>query len=325
MLCLIDEFTHEAKTTRRSGEPPRSVGFDMDVLPAPNLAQARGPSYRRIADERGADVDFKDITYTAADGLGVITLNRAKYRNAQSYRMLDEIDAAFDLAGADEGVRVVIVRGSGGVFSTGHDLGTEDGMEYRRALGAKPGIQTYDQFKRYNLDLLLKWRNFPKPTVAMVEGYCIYAGWMLAAAMDVVFAEEGAEFLGGFVEYNSIPWDIGVRRAKELVFESRFMPAEEAARYGLVNKVFAKPDLERETYAWARRVAENSPEALRMAKIQMNKAQDAQGFSQAVEDSLGDYVAMMWMPGSEMRVEGQNRLLTVDLAVRGRKGERFGL
>lgn len=270
-------------------------------------------------------MDFSDITYAAADGLSTITLNRPTYRNAQSYRMLDEIDAAFDRAGADEAVKVVIVRGSGGVFSTGHDLGTEDGMAYRRALGAKPGIQTYDQFKRYNLDLLLKWRNFPKPTVAMVEGYCIYAGWMLAAAMDVVFAEDGAEFLGGFVEYNSIPWDIGVRRAKELVFESRFIGAEEAARFGLVNKVFAKSDLERETYAWARRVAENSPEALRMAKIQMNKAQDAQGFSQAVEDSLGDYVAMMWMPGSEMRVEGQNRLLTVDLAVRGRKGERFGL
>ena len=90
-------------------------------------------------------------------------------------------------------------------------------LDYRKALGAKPGIQTYDQFKKYNLDLLLKWRNFPKPTIAMVEGYCIYAGWMLAAAMDVVFAADDAEFLAGFVEYMSIPWDIGVRRAKELV------------------------------------------------------------------------------------------------------------
>ena len=77
--------------------------------------------------------------------------------------------------------------------------------------------------------------------------------------------------------------------------------------------------------SYARRVAENSPEALRMAKIQMNKAQDAQGFTQAVEDSLGDYVAMMYMPGGDMRVEGVNRLMTVDLAVRGRRGERFGL
>lgn len=268
---------------------------------------------------------FEEILYQAADGVAQITLNRPKYRNAQGYRMLDEIDQAFDLARADEAVKIVVVRGAGGVFSTGHDLGTPEGMAYRDALGAKPGIQTYDQFKKYNLDLLVKWRNFPKPTVAMVEGYCIYAGWMLAAAMDVIFAAENAEFLGGFVEYNTIPWDIGVRRAKELLFESRFISAREAADFGLVNRVYATADLERETLAWARRVAENSAETLRMSKIQMNKAQDAQGFTNAVEDSLGDYVAMMWMPGNEMRVEGERRLLSVDLAVRGRRGERFGL
>ncbi|WP_214405554.1 enoyl-CoA hydratase-related protein [Pseudonocardia lacus] len=269
---------------------------------------------------------FQEIVYTVEDGgVGVITLNRPNYRNAQSYRMLDEIDQAFDLARPDHDVRVVLVRGAGGVFSTGHDLGTPEGMAYREALGAEPGIQRYDEFKRYNLDLLVKWRNFAKPTVAMVEGYCIYAGWMLAACMDVVFAAEDAEFLGGFVEYNSIPWDIGVRRAKELCFESRFITAEEAAGYGFVNRVLPAADLERETMAWARRVAENSPEALRMAKIQMNKAQDAQGFTTALEDSLGDYCAMMWMPGSEMRMTTTRRLRTVDLAVRGRRGERPGL
>jgi enoyl-CoA hydratase len=270
-------------------------------------------------------VDFRDILYDVDGPLGVITLNRPRYRNAQSYRMLDEIGHAFDLAKADETVRVVIVRGAGGVFSTGHDLGTAEAKEYREALGAKAGIETYDQFKRYNLDLLVEWRNFPKPTVAMVEGYCIYAGWMLAAAMDVVFAAADAEFLGGFVEYMSLPWDIGVRRAKELCFESRFISAEEAREYGLVNRVLAPADLERETYAWARRVAENSPEALRFSKIQINKAQDAQGFSNAVEDSLGDYQAMMYLPGPPSRIESGLRLLTVDLAVRGKRGERFGL
>ena len=268
---------------------------------------------------------FKDIIYAVDGPVGVITLNRPAYRNAQGYRMLDEIDQAFALAGSDDAVRVVIVRGAGGVFSTGHDLGTPEGLEYRKALGAKAGIQTYDQFKRYNLDLLVGWRNFPKPTIAMVEGYCIYAGWMLAAAMDVVFAADNAEFLAGFVEYMSIPWDIGIRRAKELCFESRFISADEARDYGLVNRVLPLAELERETYAWARRVAENSPEALRFAKIQMNKAQDAQGFTNAVEDSLGDYQAMMHLPGSEMRVEGERRLLTVDLAVKGKRRERFGL
>jgi enoyl-CoA hydratase len=268
---------------------------------------------------------FQDVLYEVHGPVGVITLNRPNYRNAQSYRMLDEIDQAFDLARADKAVRVVLVRGAGGVFSTGHDLGTPEALAYREALGAAPGVETYDQFKKYNLDLLLKWRNFPKPTLAMVEGYCIYAGWMLAAAMDVVFAAEDAEFLPGFVEYMSIPWDIGVRRAKEVVFESRFLSAAEAAAYGLVNRVLPKAELERESFAYARRVAENSPELLRLAKVQMNKAQDAQGFSQAVEDSLGDYVAMMYLPGSELRMEGVRRLRAVDLAVKGKRGERFGL
>jgi len=268
---------------------------------------------------------FQDILYEVDGPIGVITLNRPKYRNAQSYRMLDEIDAAFGLAKDDRKVRVVLVRGSGGVFSTGHDLGTPDAIAYRLKLGAAAGIEEYDQFKKYNLDLLIAWRNFPKPTIAMVEGYCIYAGWMLAAAMDVVFAADSAEFLAGFVEYMSIPWDIGIRRAKELCFESRFIPASEAADYGLVNRVVPAAELERETYAWAHRVSENSPDALRFAKIQMNKAQDAQGFTGFLEDSLGDYQAMRHMMGQEMRLQGERRLLTVDLAVKGKRGERYGL
>ncbi|HEY2070891.1 MAG TPA: enoyl-CoA hydratase-related protein [Rhizomicrobium sp.] len=270
-------------------------------------------------------MSFHDITYTTDGPLGIITLNCPQYRNAQSYRMLDEIDAAFTEAGRDKNVRVLIIRGSGGNFSAGHDLGTPEALAYRKELGAAPGAESYDQFRKYNLDLLVRWRNFEKPTIAMVEGYCIYAGWMLAACCDIVFAADNAQFLAGFVEYMSIPWDIGIRRAKELCFESRFITAGEAAQYGFVNRVLAPADLERETIAFARRVAENSPGALRFAKVQMNKAQDAQGFSRAVDDSFGDYVAMMNVLADEMRVEGQRRLTTVDLAVRGRKGERFGL
>ena len=269
-------------------------------------------------------MDFCEVIYAVEGPLGVITLNRPAYRNAQGYRMLDEIDQAFALAKADREVRVVIIRGSGGVFSTGHDLGTPEGMAYREALGAEAGIETYDQFKKYNLDLLVGWRNFPKPTIAMVEGYCIYAGWMLAAAMDIVFAADDAQFLAGVVEYMSIPWDIGVRRAKELCFESRFISAQEAADYGFVNRVLAPADLECETYDYARRVAQNTPEVLRFSKLHANKAQDAQGFTSALEDSLGDYQAMMYLPGAHLRLEGERRMLAVDLALQGRRGERPG-
>jgi len=269
-------------------------------------------------------MSFIELLYTVDGPIATMTLNRPHYKNAQGYRLLDEVDIAMDQAENDKAVRVVVVRGSGGNFSPGHDLGTPEAAEYRKSLNAEPGIEEYDQFKKYNLDLLLKWRNHPKPTIAMVEGYCIYAGWTLAACLDVVFAADNSKFLAGFVEYMSIPWDIGVRRAKELCFESRFISADEAAQYGLVNRVLPPDRLETETYAYANRVAENSPKALRFAKIQMNKAQDKQGYTSALEDSLGDYVAMMNMPGNQ-RAEGERRLPTVDLAVRGLKGDRFGL
>jgi enoyl-CoA hydratase len=271
-------------------------------------------------------MEFQEVLYTVDNHVATITMNRPAYKNALGYHLLDEIDAAFDIAGRDREVRVVVLRGAGGNFSSGHDLGTPEGIAYRKALGAQPGIETYDQFKKYNLDVHLRWRNFPKPTVALVEGYCIYAGWMTAACCDVVFAASDAQFLAGFVEYMSIPWDIGIRRAKELCFESRFISAKEAADYGFVNHVYDPADIEREAYAYAHRVAENSPDALRFAKIQMNKAQDAQGFTNALEDSLGDYQAMIYLLGNDgMRVGGgERRLLTVDLAVKGRKGERYG-
>jgi len=270
-------------------------------------------------------MDFKDIAYSVEHGIATITLNRPEYRNAQSYRMIDEIDAGFQKAKADKDVRVLIVRGSGGNFSAGHDLGTEDGKAYRKALGAAPEtVEAYDQFKKYNLDLLVGWRNFPKPSIAMVEGYCIYAGWMLAACCDLVFAADDAQFLAGFVEYMSIPWDVGIKKAKELCFESRFIKAAEAREYGFVNRVHPKDELEKETYAYARRVAENSPDLLRFVKIQANKAQDAQGYTNALEDSLGDYQAMMYLLGDKLRVEGEKKLLAVDLANKGRRGERFG-
>jgi enoyl-CoA hydratase len=268
---------------------------------------------------------FHDIVYSTDGPVATIMLNRPRYKNAQSYRMLDEINGGFAKAKTDKNIRVLVIRGSGGTFSSGHDLGTADALDYRKSLGAAPGIESYDQFKKYNLDLLVGWRNFAKPTIAMVEGYCIYAGWMLAACCDVIFAASDAEFLAGFVEYMSIPWDIGIRRAKELCFESRFVSADEARDYGFVNRVIAPEALERETYSYAHRVAEQSSDALRFVKIQANKAQDAQGFQNALEDSLGDYQAMMYLMGTErMRVAGSRRMTTVDLAFKGKEGTRYG-
>ena len=189
-----------------------------------------------------------DVLYATEGPIARVTLNRPRYHNAQSYALLDELDEALDRAVADGDVRVIVVTGAGPHFSSGHDLGTPESVADRQARGiTEDGLGFYEPFRKYNNDLTLKWRNLPKPTIAMVRGYCIYGGWMIAAAMDVVFASEESLFLPGFVEWFSIPWDIGARKAKELIFESRFLTAAEAHELGFVGRVFSAGALERET------------------------------------------------------------------------------
>lgn len=270
-------------------------------------------------------MELHDVSYTVDGPIAVVTLNRPQYRNAQSWRLLDELDRALEAAVADRDVKVVVVKGEGGNFSSGHDLGTPEQVADRQARGVPDvGIEYYDNFRKYNLDYTLKWRNLAKPTIAMVEGYCIFGGWMIAASMDIIFAAKGARFLAGLVEYFSIPWDIGFRKTKEIIFESRFISGEEAHALGFVNRVFEPGDLERETMLYAQRVAENSSIALRLGKLAVNHAQDVQGFTAAMEAGLHDYMIMAANRGGG-RVEGERRLVPVDLAVRGLRGERPGL
>lgn len=270
-------------------------------------------------------MEFHNILYQTDGPIAWITFNRPRYRNAQSWRLLDEYDQAMDLAVADPAVRVIITRGSGGNFSSGHDLGTPEQLDDRAARGiGEAGIEFYNTFKHYNLDLLLKWRNAPKPTIAMVEGYCIFAGWMMAACVDLVFASRTALLLPALLEYFSLPYDVGVRKAKELMFESRFLTAEEAQALGFVNRVFAPEELERETVNYALRVAENNPVVVRMSKVAANKSQDLMGYASSLESGLSDYLVMMANRG-EHRVAGERRLGGVDLALRGLRGERPGL
>ena len=271
------------------------------------------------------DVDGKDVRYEVDGRVALVTLDRARYRNAQSWQLLDELDEALDAAQDDKDVRVVIVRGAGDHFSAGHDLGTTEQVEDLRARGVPAvGIAEYEAFRRYNLDLTLKWRNLPKPTIAMVRGYCIYGGWMIAAAMDVVFASPSARFLAGQVEYLSIPFDVGFRKAKELLFESRFIDAEEAHALGFVNRVIEDESLEQETLAWARRVGESGYGTLRMAKLAVNKMQDLVGFSAAMEAAFADYLVVARMGGHPAAPPKERRLGGVDLALKGARRERAG-
>jgi enoyl-CoA hydratase len=261
-----------------------------------------------------------DVRYESEGAAAIVTLARPRYRNAQSWRMLDELDAALERARQDRAIRVVLVRGEGDHFSAGHDLGTPEQIADVEARGVPSvGIAEYEAFRRYNLDLTLKWRNLPKPTVAQVSGYCIYGGWMTAAAMDVVFASPDARFLAGQVEYFSVPFDVGFRKAKELLFESRFIDAEEARALGFVNRVYPKAELARETLAWATRVAEQGYGTLRMAKLAVNKTQDLLGFRAAMEAAFADFLVTSRMGGHPRPPPAERRLPGVDLALKRSK------
>jgi len=219
-----------------------------------------------------------------------VVLNRPRYRNAQSRVLLEEMDDAFNRSVADNDVRVIVLSGEGDHFSAGHDLGTPDEMADREARGYHSDrTGRYDYVRRYFLENTLRWRNLPKPTIAMVQGYCIFGGWMIATAMDVIFASEDALFLPSHFQYFATPWDIGARKAKEVMFEHRFLGAAEAREQGLVNRVYPRGKLEEETLAYAGRVADNDPFSVRMSKFSINHMMDVMGFSAEVEVAYQTY------------------------------------
>ncbi len=219
------------------------------------------------------------VTYEVVNHVARITTQRPRYRNAQSRALLEALDAAFAAAAADREVRVIALFGAGEHFSGGHDLGTPEEREDLQRRPLQRGLRgRFDHSREQFVDKCLRWRNVPKPTIAAVQGYCIYGGWMLASAMDIIYAAESAMFLAGNFQFFTVPWDMHPRKAKELLFESRFVDAEEAKALGLVNRVVPAARLEAAVLEYAERIAGNDPFQLRMIKLAVNQMQDGQGF-----------------------------------------------
>jgi enoyl-CoA hydratase len=224
-------------------------------------------------------MSYEDIRVEDEGHVRRIITSRPNYRNAQSRRLLEELDDAFAEAGDDPSVRVIVLLGDGDHFSGGHDLGTPDEKADRELRPRQEGTRGKFHHSRESfVNKTLRWRDVPKPTIAGVQGYCIFGGWMVASAMDIIYAADDAMFLGANFQYFSIPWDMPPRRAKELLYESRFIDAAEALELGLVNKVVPRAELDSAVMTYATRIAENDPFQLRMTKLAVNQMQDGQGF-----------------------------------------------
>jgi enoyl-CoA hydratase len=213
---------------------------------------------------------------TLDGGVCRITMDRPELRNAQNMTLIDELDAAFDAAERDDAVRVVILAGAGPHFSAGHDL--KESWQ-----GTAPEGRWAHEQQMY-VERCLRIHDFPKPTIAQVQGACIAAGLMLACMCDLIVASDDARFqnpvlrmTAAGVELGVEVWEIGARKAKEFLFTGEPIDAQEAWRLGLVNRVVPRAELEDHALQLARRIAQVEPVTLRMAKEQINRTLDLQG------------------------------------------------
>lgn len=235
------------------------------------------------------------IRYEVRDRVAILTLDRPETNNAQNPPLLAELDAAFDRADADDGVRVIILNASGRHFSAGHDISEEVvKLEPWRSMFDDTEdnglMRMYRWEARHFLGYAQKWRNLPKPTIAAVQGACVAAGLMLIWPMDLIVAADNARFsdpvvrmaIGG-VEYHGHSWEWGPRKAKEMLFTAGWMGAEEAQRLGMVNRVVPLDGLHAATLELANTIAQMHPHGLMMAKRAVNQTMDIMGQYAAIQ------------------------------------------
>jgi len=247
--------------------------------------------------------EFQTILYeTPAQHVARIVLNRPETRNSQDTRLLYELNDAFDIAAQDDTVKVIILAANGPHFSAGHDLREQNShqkMSEFETVGTWCGFTCAGaeaqmaREKEIYIGFSERWRNVPKPTIAAVQGRCVAGGLMLVWPCDIIIASDDAQFsdpvvsfgIGG-VEFFQHPWEVGVRKAKEMLFTSDFLSAEEAKQLGMVNQIVPKEKLQDAALEMAAKITKKSLFALKLTKEAVNVAQDVQGRAQAMQTSF---------------------------------------
>jgi enoyl-CoA hydratase len=254
--------------------------------------------------DRTPDADNPVVLYRTDGAIAVITMNRPQYRNAQNSAMTYALDQSFYRAAADDDVKVVILAGAGKHFSAGHDIGTpgrDIDQSFERKAGlwwdhvGKPGEENrYARESEVYLGMCRRWRELPKPTIAMVQGACIAGALMLAWCCDLIVASDDAFFSDPVVkmgipgvEYFAHPFVMGPRAAKEFLFTGDRVPADRALQLGMVNHVVPRDQLETETVALAGRIAQMPRLGLALAKKAVNQVEDIMGLQTGMDSVFG--------------------------------------
>ncbi|MGZ8581121.1 MAG: enoyl-CoA hydratase/isomerase family protein [Actinomycetota bacterium] len=211
-----------------------------------------------------------------------LTMNRPDALNALNGELMQAMTEAIRAAGSDDDVSVVILRGAGRAFCAGYDL-NED------AEGGQLDARHWHEELVSSTERMLEFTDCPKPTIAQVHSYCLAGGTDLMLACDLAVVADDAKFgyvdirFGSGVVSMFLPWVVGVRRAKELLFtgEDR-VSADEALRIGMVNRVVPAGELDDATLALANEIAKNEPFVVQTTKRAVNRVWDVAGFRAAM-------------------------------------------
>jgi enoyl-CoA hydratase len=245
-----------------------------------------------------------EVLYDVRDRVAVITLNRPEYANAQNSAMTYALDAAFGRAVNDDRVAVLVLAGAGKHFCGGHDIGTPgrdaDQSFDRQAVlwwdhvGKAGADARYAREMEVYLGMCRRWREMPKPVIAMVHGACIAGGLMLAWVCDLIVAADDAFFADPVVrmgvpgvEYFAHPWMLGPRLAKEVLFTGGRFGAERAYQAGMVSRVVPRASLEAVVLELAGQIAEMPPFGLALAKRAVNQCEDLMGMRPGMDAVFG--------------------------------------
>jgi len=231
-----------------------------------------------------ADPAAQTVDYELRGEIAVLTLQRPDKLNAIDAGMVASLQRALDRAESDAGVRAVVLCGQGRAFSAGFDIGSGDAGRDPVALRAE---------LRDDFDVIMRFWDFPKPTVAAVHGYCLGSAMEMAVACDVTIAAEGCRFGAPEVRFGSgivaliLPWVVGPKLAKELLLTGDdALPAERALALGLVNRVVPPERCLDEALEVARTIAANDALAVALTKQAINRSAEIMGMRQALLQAL---------------------------------------
>ena len=229
---------------------------------------------------------YETIRLARAGTVALLTLARPERLNAIDRRMLGELQEALDAVERDDDLRVVVVKGAGGNFSSGFDL--KEQMEARPS-----GPQAWREILDRDFSTIMRFWHLRKPTIAAVQGYCLAGGCELALCCDITIAAEDAVFgepelkFGAGIVVMILPWLVGPKRAKEIILTGADrIGAAEAARIGLINRVVPSAALESAALALARHIAIIDPELVQQTKRAINQSVETMGLVEALKAAL---------------------------------------